>query len=67
MDTNGLLAELLSVFFNHLPASLVSDVGKSLCLFVLLLNTKEAHFSLVKALFRVLQYTDVWLKCFQVL
>lgn len=66
MDTDGLLTELLSVFFNHLSASLVSDVGKGFCLFFLLLNAKETHFSFVQALFRVLQDSDVWLKCFQV-
>jgi len=59
MDSNSLLAKLLSVLLHHLLASLLSDIGLSFGLGLLLLHSQETHFALVKSLFRVLKSADV--------
>jgi len=61
MDTDSLLTKLLSVFFDHLLAALISDFSISLSFCVLLLHSEEAHFALIKSLFRVLDVSNVGL------
>jgi len=67
MDSNGLLTKLLGVLFNHLLAALVCDVCESLCLFIFLLDSEEAHFSLIKTLFRIPQHSNIGLQSLEVL
>lgn len=62
MDSNSLFTEFVGVFFYHLFAASLRNLSVGLRLAVLLLHAEEAHFTLVEALFRVLDRADVGLQ-----
>jgi hypothetical protein len=61
VDTDCLLSKLFSVFFDHLLTTLICDFRLGLGVLFFLLHAEEAHLTLVKTLFGILNATNIGL------